>query len=175
MFPVTSRASVGAELFTPTRLVVEFTFRTFVSTVRSPETVNAESVPTEVMFVWAGVVKVPERSVALTVPVALMLPTTSSFSVGVALPTPTRLVTGSTTRVFVSTVRELVIVRSETEDKLIGPERLRVVTLIVSAEIVVVSMPPLRDAKPSTPRVPVNERSGPIGPVPEPPVILVTP
>ena len=50
ILPVTSRASVGAELFTPTRLFAESTFRTLVSTDRSPETFKEERVPVEVIF-----------------------------------------------------------------------------------------------------------------------------
>ena len=63
-----SKVTSGEALRIPTRLLLLSTFRVFVSTVTSPDTVRLERVPTLVMFVCAAVESVPAKAFAVTVP-----------------------------------------------------------------------------------------------------------
>ena len=64
-----SIATEGEAVLTPILLLVVSTFKTFVSTVKSPVMANEDSVPTLVMFVCAAVDKVPAKLVAVSSPV----------------------------------------------------------------------------------------------------------
>ena len=68
--------------------------------------VNPVSVPKLVILGCAAVAKVP-----VILPVAVMAPTTSKATLGVAVPIPTKLFVESTFKEFVSTVRSPVTVR----------------------------------------------------------------
>ena len=69
-----SKVTSGEALRIPTRLLLLSTFRVFVSTVTSPDTVRLERVPTLVMFVCAAVESVPAKAFAVTVPDTFKLP-----------------------------------------------------------------------------------------------------
>ena len=63
-----SKVTSGEAFKIPTRLLLVSTFRVFVSTVTSPDTVSPVKVPTLVIAVCAAVESVPAKAFAVTVP-----------------------------------------------------------------------------------------------------------
>ena len=93
-----SKVTSGEALRIPTRLLEVSTFRVFVSTVTSPDTVRAERVPTLVIFVWAAPVTV--AAVPDTLPVTLPV-SGPEKALAVAVPDTFKLVRVPTLVIFV--------------------------------------------------------------------------